>query len=363
MSHRRIIARTLICASFCAAGARAEVAIHVDRPFFNATIGQKVRIELRGTGVGPLAVEVVDRDGHAIRTLASPVGTDPAIVEWDGRDDAGTVVPDEAYALRIRRDGSGETVYDPSAVMKVPAKGIDFTAYSKISGILSYTLERPSRVHIQVGQAGRATKDSPPDGPVLRTLVDEEPRTGGRVIENWNGWDETGELYIPDLPDFAVSVVAAPLPENALITVGNRKETFRAYLLRTRGHEVHVRDLSMGSHASHQGLSAIEDHSPRLVLSSATPADGSAWRVGGGSDLVLEARIEDETAAPYFLSPRAELFVYLGLNGVQKQGCSGNPCIVRIPAAQLVHGRTRLAVNWGSGFGPVAVASKWVEVQ
>lgn len=51
-----------------------------------------------------IAVAVVDGDDERVRLLSSGVSRPPGRVTftWDGRDDAGRVVPDGAYRLRIR---------------------------------------------------------------------------------------------------------------------------------------------------------------------------------------------------------------------------------------------------------------------
>jgi hypothetical protein len=53
-------------------------------------------------------------------------------------------------------------------------------------------------------------------------LAANEPRAAGAVIQQWNGFDETGSVYIPDLGGFTCWVETIELPENAIITVGNR---------------------------------------------------------------------------------------------------------------------------------------------
>jgi hypothetical protein len=51
-----------------------------------------------------LDISVVDGDGNTVRVLAAglvrPAGR--VVVTWDGRDDAGRVVPDGAYRIRLR---------------------------------------------------------------------------------------------------------------------------------------------------------------------------------------------------------------------------------------------------------------------
>ncbi len=50
-----------------------------------------------------MTVRILDRDGFVVRTIASGGEITPGKVgyTWDGRDDSGQVVTDEAYSLRI----------------------------------------------------------------------------------------------------------------------------------------------------------------------------------------------------------------------------------------------------------------------
>jgi hypothetical protein len=251
-------------------------------------------------------------------------------------------------------------VYDPGRDFQPRPVSIDSTSYSRVDGVLSYRLERPSRVHIQAGQA-QAVAGGPAQGPVLRTIVDRAPRAGGAVIEPWNGMDESGKVYIPDLQHFAVAILAVPLPESSLITVGNRSVSFTEYARRHRSETLtRPRKLAATAHAHHQGLNAFEDRSPRLVLSPAKGGDSSVWKSDTGKALEFSVGLDRDTA-PFFLSQPNSLDVFIDADPVLHVSCRANPCSVRLPAAQVPRGRHRLGVNWSSELGPVGVAVRWVE--
>jgi hypothetical protein len=329
--------------------------------FFNPGIGQSAQIRLSASRPGNVAVEILDRDRFVVRTLGAVPIDKEAVVRWDGKDDSGEVVPNEAYAVRARlvSDGS-ELVYDPGKDFQPRPISIDSTSYSRVDGVLSYRLERPSRVHIQAGQA-RPVAGGPARGPVLRTIVDRAPRAGGAVIESWNGMDESGRIYIPDLQHFVVAALAVPLPESSLITIGNRTVSFTGYARRHRAEtSTRPRKLAATAHAHHQGLNAFEDRSPRLVLLPAKENDSSAWKSGTGEALEFSVEVDKDTA-PFFLGQPTSLEVFIDVDRVSRVDCRANPCRVRLPAAQVPRGRHRLGVNWSSELGPVGVAVRWVE--
>jgi hypothetical protein len=329
--------------------------------FFNPVLGQSAQIRLSTSRPGHVTVEILDRDRFVVRTLdAVPIDKE-TVVRWDGKDGAGTVVPDEAYAVRARFVGDrSELVYDPGRNFQPRPLSIDSTSYSRVDGVLSYRLERPSRVHIQAGQA-RPVASGPAQGPVLRTIADRAPRAGGAVIESWNGMDESGRVYIPGLQNFVVAALAVPLPESSLITVGNRSVSFTEYARRHRAATLtRPRKLAATAHAHHQGLNAFEDRSPRLVLLPAKGGDSSIWKSGTGKALEFSVELDRDTA-PFFLSQPHSLDVFIDADRIVRVNCRANPCPVRLPAAQVPRGRHRLGVNWSSELGPVGVAVRWVE--
>jgi hypothetical protein len=212
--------------------------VSISRPFFNPTLGQKIGISFNLGAPGTLAVLILDRDGYPVRRLVSAkdVEKGKSSFDWDGRDDAGEVVPDEAYSLKIDlRSGEKVESYFPA---KSPAKelGIKDAYYDRRGAVLAYNLPFAARVHLQAGTA------APPDpktheagGPVLRTVVNREPRPAGSVIENWNGYDDGATIYVPDLPHFVIAIAITSLPENAILTSGKRSETFLARAASRKG--------------------------------------------------------------------------------------------------------------------------------
>ncbi len=240
--------------------------------FFNPSLGQDVKYWLALSKPGVLSISILDRDRIAIRKMA-PIAVEKAgavSFAWDGRDDSGGVVPDEAFSIRaVFRSGNESETYDPA---EEGTHGHDEPAvksYSRVEGVLSYELKRPSRVHIQAGEIAKERMGKSRDGCVLKTIVNREPRAAGLVIEKWSGFDESGTILVPDLRDFAISNMATPLPENAVITIGSRRETYLDYARRTRGGDaIRPRVLSEAANSHHHGLNAFEDRSPAVTLSS-----------------------------------------------------------------------------------------------
>ena len=88
---------------FPAVAQSSSLTVKLGRAFFNPSLGQKETIEIGPPGPGKVTVQIVDRDGYSMRWLAQNRVTlgSHVTLEWDGRDQSGRVVPDEAYSLKI----------------------------------------------------------------------------------------------------------------------------------------------------------------------------------------------------------------------------------------------------------------------
>lgn len=328
--------------------------VSVSPAFFNPSIGQLVRISIQVEVGGELRAEILDRDGFQIRQL-EPLAVQPGTVElrWDGKDGDGEVAPDEAYFPRLTlQSGTQREVFDPLASHEPRILDDLRGTYSRISATIAYELPRPARVHIQAGQVSGRGADGKAQGPVLKTVVDREPRVGGRVIETWTGNDESGRVYVPDLPHFAIGILATTLPDAALITVGNRNRSFVEYALAHRpAAAVAPRNLAGGAHGHHSGLSALEDRAPRLSLSMvAPPAPGAAE--SGPSTIVAEL---SGPTTEHFLAQPTTVYIFVDERETARIEQPTNPVAISLPLASLDGQRHRVVANWGSSMGPAAV--------
>lgn len=196
--------------------------VSISRPFFNPTIGQTIAVSFVVPKAGLLTVDVLAPDGSVARRLGPGrnVRAGKTTLSWDGRDRDGKVVSDEAYSVQIQLKSGGSVLRYSPASRELPMSSVNRSSYDRESGTLSYELAKPSRVRIS---AGIASSDGKELLPVMKVVANDVPRTLGSVMEHWNGLDETGTVFIPDQPGFAVTIEATELPENAIITVGNRR--------------------------------------------------------------------------------------------------------------------------------------------
>jgi hypothetical protein len=341
-----------------AATTAAIGAVSVSQTSINPTSGDTAVLFVRLMRPGKVSVEVIDRDGYPIRTLAlrkeAPVGSNA--FRWDGRADDGSVVPDEAYSFKVDwTDGHREATYFP-ANSPAPMVSIDPLGYSRRSATLSYRLASPSRVHIQAGTATLNSKSRQMEGPVLKTVLNRVPRIGGRIGEYWSGYDESGAVFIPDLPNFAISIAATPLPAGSVTTFGNRSRTFLQYAATRTGSSRFTFHAAPGGH--HVGLNVFDDLSPAMKvepLNAVWSARDRFWSLEGPT-LEVRISVEGPTAAAFASHP-GTIYRFLDSRPLGSTTVAGSSTILRIPAGEIGAAGGLLALNWSNALGPVAVGT------
>ena len=242
--------------------------------------------------VKEIKVEIRSSDDDLMRTLAiaetAPATTDYA-VKWDGRDDAGSVVPDEAYSpVIIVTTLSNETLIIAAQDSSGGEEVCDFEKAIR-PGVIEYTLPVASRMLVRSGIK---------NGPMLRTLIDWQPRTAGFHAERWNGRDKDDVVAIEQNPDVGYLIVGYQLPDHSIITYGNGSESYRDYRERHNwpfkqaGYE--QRKLERNGKALRQEAyqPVLQQKSPRIdVKLLATQTRQPAQRVKQLDEMLTEVKL------------------------------------------------------------------------
>lgn len=327
--------------------------VSLDHRQLNAALDGTASVAVTLRRAGTLDVMVVDRDGFPVRQLArgsaAPAAT--SRFSWDGRDDAGRIVPDEAYSFRIVWSGGGQReVYFP-ANQAAHMQSVPIDGFSPQNATLSYSLAVPSRVHVQAGVAVKNPKTGVMEGPVLKTVVNRAPRAAGRIAEHWNGLDESGALFLPDLKNFVLAIATTPLPESSVITIGNRERTFTEAALTRSGKSLFT--YSVASHAHHMGLMVLDDVSPGLRIEPVNARWSEVERVWVTSDSTLKLKLTlTGPAATNFARQPGRMFRFLNQKLIGESKASQGELAVALPArGDGVH---NLSLNWRSDYGAVA---------
>lgn len=332
--------------------------VTVSSAAMNPSAGDSARITVEVHRDGRLMAMIVDRDGFPVRELASATAVNPGshTLLWDGRNERGEIVPDEAYSLRIVwSDGARAETYFPAA-SPAAVTSLDPNYYSARTGALVYTLPVASRVHLQAGVASPNGRTGEFEGPVLKTIVNREPRLAGRIAEPWNGFDESGTIHVSEMHNFVLALAVAPLPENSVITYGNRRQTFAVAAVSRSGQSLF--DHASGKHEHHRGLSVLDDVSPALriePLGATWSEEQKAWRVRGKTTR-LRVTVTGPSSEAFIRHPGR---LYRFIDG-KPAGSSPRPSTtaaeIEVPLGPG-RGVQNVAINWRSDYGPLAANS------
>ncbi len=186
---------------------------------FSPILNEKFSIPFKLSIPGIVHVEIYTPDGSLIRTLstASVMKKGRHTIEWNGKDEYGVVVPNEAYNVVLKFTANGKTeIIDP----RKTSGGIvqrDLNPKIGPDGKITYTLPIPSRVLIRLGM------DS---GAMLRSVITWVPRNSGKNVQFWDGYDQDHLIKIQKHKDFKIIFSAFSLAEYSIITTGNKISYF-----------------------------------------------------------------------------------------------------------------------------------------
>ena len=180
--------------------------------------GEQVFISFLLTEGARVSLHVYDPDYTVVRRLLDgqqrPAGTNT--LAWDGRDDTGDFVPDEAYLFTIlaENDKGVKAKYDPTAYSGGERLDMKMDRVERSAGYytLYYSVPEPARITIRAGIH---------QGPLLKTIVDWKAMPPGEYTATWDGLDETGQIRVMDEANSILYITGFSLPDNAIIVEGS----------------------------------------------------------------------------------------------------------------------------------------------
>jgi hypothetical protein len=174
--------------------------------------GETARFSFRPPEDERLDISVVDEGGDRVRTLASalPEAAGSVVVTWDGRDDAGRVVADGRYRLRLRLLDEGRTIEVSEAVnvdTRATVVRLDSVSPTELSPgdrlEVAFRIDEPARVALIVD--GERSRRGGWRGPGARAfgwrgLVDGRPLSAGTHAVALEAKDRAGNVSLPTRP-------------------------------------------------------------------------------------------------------------------------------------------------------------------
>ena len=331
--------------------------VALSRGTFNPSAGETLDLQFRLDRAAAVTVKVFDADDGLVRVIESGAAREAGMhrVTWDGLDDDGRPVPDEAYTFTIETDGGA--VYDPTTFSGGVVADADDAVFDQ-EGVLLYKLPAPARVLVRLGVDG---------GPMLKTLVDWKPRAQGAITEPWNGRDADGYVNLRSHDGFSALITYVTLPDATVITYGNRQESYRDYKLgRAKGRPVKpARERETASAPVLRPTLLVPpawSRAPRVTLELVSVADGAASAVPTVSNAV-NVRIDvDPADLPTLLDDQFEVILFVDNVFFAEAERGHLPLNWRWELQQFPAGEHVLTVNIASFRGQVGVASRKVRL-
>jgi len=218
MSFLRIFCVGLLASPLLALGQVSIV--RLSAPELNTVSGATVTYTVRVTQRGALTLELLTGDGDLVRKLSkgdASAGEHEFV--WDGKDEHGRPVPDEAYCARALLAMAGKAAIDDPCIRTGGEVITDIKPSLAPGGDIAYTLSHPGRVLIRVGVK---------NGAMLRSLAVWRPRPVGLNLHRWTGFDESGLVDLRS-ERMALLVTAFRLPDFSVITTGQERLEYRAW--------------------------------------------------------------------------------------------------------------------------------------
>lgn len=333
--------------------------VNISSSSFNPNGGQKITVETALLRKAAAKIEIYDPDFMHVRTLESKGVVDAGTcrLSWDGKDVDGQVVPDEAYFFVVTAtDAEGKIeVYDPTLFSGGEGKDVIHADIDPVTKAITYELPIPARVLIRQGVQ---------DGPLFNTLVDWKPRVAGQITEHWNGKDQDGLVNLLETGRFKMLITYTTLPENSIITYGNRTQDYASYKKVVQGNRfVKERPTRGGVKISpHYLLARTDDHSPTVTMRfpDATKAGDSDLPVLKGKALV---KVDlDEADRAFFADQQYEITLFLDTEFYTEQEVGYVPFNWVWDLSDVAEGEHLLTVNMTGFKDQIGVLSKKVRV-
>lgn len=207
------------------------ISISVNPAGFNPTQGETTTVQTTYSGTATINVLVKDKGKNTIRTLVSGANRVAGQYDdvWDGLDDSGAIVPDDAYYFIVdaimsggltqtydvtgttggtRRDRGGGRVSMPSS----------FAPYKDQFCPINYNIPQPGEVSFYIyalrNEHGQLLYDIR-----VKTIFERIPHAAGSYTAIWEGTNDQGQLVRTDWK-YIVTIWSWDLPDNGVAVTG-----------------------------------------------------------------------------------------------------------------------------------------------
>ncbi len=186
--------------------------VRVDKNHFHPDQGEVVKVSFVLSESAIPGLHIYDGRDWLVNTISAPLSSaGEHTLTWNGTTQLGETVPAEAYRYTISAvTASGlRVVHD----LTDATAGEDLTAtyvhWNLKNRAIEYRISEPGRVNIRIGLKNF--------GPLMKTVIDWVPRSGGLQQQAWDGMDQSSVLDLSEHPNLQISVDAFALGDNAIL--------------------------------------------------------------------------------------------------------------------------------------------------
>jgi len=321
---------------------------------FSPALEQTFKIMYTLQNDAKVRLDIYTPDNNLIRSIKSNNSSKGEhTLEWDGKDDKGTIVPNEAYniVLHAINKESNQTL-DYRKTGGVILKDLQ-TKIDK-RGNIKYKLSSPARVLVRAGIE---------NGPMLRMISNWTPKNRGKIRQRWDMRDADDLINIASLP-FGITVSAFSLPEYAIITTNNKKIDYYTYFeqnnlscnILAQKEQILKRDNHPVS--KHYYSCRIQDRDPRLFLTlpNTIKKDQNLSVLENGNQTLIKVSIHPDDEAVLEKS-KYEVSFFIDFEFASEEELGYMPIKWNFMPNGLSKGKHTLTVNISSFTGQVGLKS------
>jgi len=336
---------------------------------------EKVGISFRLPQKARVTVLVYTPDYQVVSRLLDGIDRPAGVITvfWDGTDDSGSAVPDEAYLFTISAtdENGNKTVYDPTSYSGGEIVDIRLDSMTPSGGgyEVSYSVPIPARVNIRVGVH---------KGPLLTTISNWVPRAKGRYTVFWNGLDTTGTIKVMDQPGRHVFITGFRLPDNAIIVahgisgyesyqaaVSEKSATGLPGVISARKVRSGLLNRMNQGVSSHYLIPRAQNVVPKFSVRGKSGkhlagAKRASTKVSGDLPLIIEV---DPESLENFNNARYEIVMFVDNERADEEEYAQSPYTYILDTTKLSNGYHRICINMAGLAGQVGSYSFEINVQ
>lgn len=321
---------------------------------FNPSDNEQAQIQFRSERDGQAMVRIYDRRAYQVREFAVEhiTANETVIIAWNGKDDQGRLVPDEAYFFTIEAtDIQGNRAeYDPTTDLK-PRFAPMVVNYDSEQQKLSFIVDQDAVLDVRSGVSD--------GGPLLVKLVEWKPFLQGDYSIDWDGWGNAHAVQAASLPNHQLYSQITPLPPNSMLTVGNPDGQNDIYSLiypqndlkRKSSTDFADKRYSQADASPYRHLSPVFNFDFNNVI--ATENDLPVLGDKGSITLCLQESVKQRVT-----ETRYEILLFVDFKFVTEIEEGRSPAKMNIDMASLASGEHVLTVNLVTLQGGLATLSK-----